>query len=87
MEESRIEGLDYTALEEAIKEAGKKPKLGVYSHLAAAILKYKATTTPRYSMGSEFRTVIEEALKETYPQLYMEVQRKMGIPEANAVRK
>jgi hypothetical protein len=75
--ESRVESLDYSALEEAIEEANKKPKLGIYSPLAAAILRYKAITTPRYSMGSELRIVIEQALKEAYPQLYDEIQKKM----------
>jgi hypothetical protein len=75
--ESRVESLDYIALDEAIEEANKKPKLGVYSPLAAAMLRYKAITTPRYSMGSELRIVIEQALKESYPQLYDEVQKRM----------
>ena len=72
-----VKSLDNTALEEAIKEASKKPKLGVYSPLAAAMLRYKAITTPRYSMGSELRIVIEQALKEAYPELYDEVQKRM----------
>ncbi|HEX7514691.1 MAG TPA: hypothetical protein VF393_03780, partial [archaeon] len=75
--DSIVESLDSTALEEAIKEANKKPKLGVYSPLAAAMLRYKAITTPRYSMGSELRIIIEQALKEAYPQLYDEVQKRM----------
>jgi hypothetical protein len=75
--DSIVKSLDSTALEEAIKEACKKPKLGVYSPLAAAMLRYKAITTPRYSMGSELRIVIEQALKEAYPQLYDEVQKRM----------
>ena len=68
-----VKSLDNTALE----EASKKPKLGVYSPLAAAMLRYKAITTPRYSMGSELRLVIEQALKEAYPQLYDEVRKRM----------
>ena len=75
--DSIVKSLDSAALEEAIKEANKKPKLGVYSPLAAAMLRYKAITTPRYSMGSELRIVIEQALKEAYPQLYDEVQKRM----------
>ena len=75
--DSIVKSLDSTALEEAIKEANKKPKLGIYSPLAAAMLRYKAITTPRYSMGSELRIVIEQALKEAYPQLYDEVQKRM----------
>ena len=62
--DSTVKSLDNIALEEAIKEASKKPKLGIYSPLAAAMLRYKAITTPRYSMGSELRVVIEQALKE-----------------------
>jgi hypothetical protein len=75
--DSIVKSLDNIALEEAIKEASKKPKLGIYSPLAAAMLRYKALTTPRYSMGSELRIVIEQALKEAYPQLYDEVQKRM----------
>lgn len=76
--ESRADSLDYRALEEAIEEATKKPKLGVYSPMAAAILRYKAIKTPRYSMGSELRTVIEQALREAYPELYEEIQKRMS---------
>ena len=68
--ESRVKSLDSRAFERAIDEASKKPKLGVYSPIAAAVLRYKAITTPRYSMGSELRAVIEQALKEIYPELY-----------------
>jgi hypothetical protein len=75
--ESRIHSLDLVALDEAIKEANVKPKLGVYSPLAAAMLRYKAITTPRYSMGSEMKTIIEQALREAYPELYEEVQKRM----------
>jgi hypothetical protein len=76
--ESRVDSLDIKALEEAVKEAITKPKLGVYSPLAAAMLRYKAITTPRYSMGSEMKEIIEHALKETYPELYEEVQKRMS---------
>ena len=76
--ESGVESLDYTALDEAIEEARKKPKLGVYSPIVAAMLRYKARTTPRYSMGSEIKTLVEEALKDAYPELYEEVQKRMN---------
>jgi hypothetical protein len=29
-------------------------------------------------MGSEMKTIIEQALKETYPELYEEVQKRMN---------
>jgi len=76
--ESGVESLDYSALDEAIEEARKKPKLGVYSPIVAAVLRYKARTTPRYSMGSEIKTIVEEALKDAYPDLYEEVQKRMN---------
>ena len=76
--ESGVESLDYSALDEAIEEARKKPKLGVYSPIVAAMLRYKARTTPRYSMGSEIKTLVEEALKDAYPELYEEVQKRMN---------
>ncbi|MGD0953723.1 MAG: hypothetical protein ABR985_15265 [Methanotrichaceae archaeon] len=73
-----VESLDYNVLAEAIDEANRKPKLGVYSPLAAAILRYKAITTPRYSMGSELRAVIEQALKERYPELSEQVEKALA---------
>lgn len=76
--ESGVESLDYSALDEAIEEAKKKPKLGVYSPIVAAVLRYKARTTPRYSMGSEIKTIVEEALKDAYPELYEEIQKRMN---------
>jgi hypothetical protein len=76
--ESGVESLDYSALDEAIEEARKKPKLGIYSPIVAAMLRYKARTTPRYSMGSEIKTIVEEALKDAYPELYEEVQKRMN---------
>jgi hypothetical protein len=76
--ESSVMSIESTVMMEAIREANRKPKLGVYSPLAAAILRYKAITIPRYSMGAELRTIIEKALKEAYPDLYEEVQRKMN---------
>jgi hypothetical protein len=81
--ESRVKGIDYAVLEEAIEEANNKPKLGVYSPLAAAVLRYKAIKTPRYSMGSELRCIIEQALKETYPELYEEIQERMEGDKAS----
>ena len=73
-----VKSLDYNVLAEAIDEANRKPKLGVYSPLAAAILRYKAITTPRYSMGSELRAVIEQALKERYPELSEQVEKALA---------
>jgi hypothetical protein len=79
-QESRIDSLSYNSisLQEAIEEAIRKPKLGVYSPVAAAVLRYKAITMPRYSMGGELRIIIERALREAYPQLYEEAQRMMS---------
>ena len=76
--ESVVDSLDYNVLAKAIDEANRKPKLGVYSPLAAAILRYKAITTPRYSMGSELRAVIEQTLKERYPELSEQVEKALA---------
>jgi hypothetical protein len=84
--ETVVESLDYTVLAEAIDEANRKPKLGVYSPLAAAILRYKAITTPRYSMGSELRAVIEQVLKERYPELSEQVEKALAKKWPNGRR-
>jgi hypothetical protein len=86
--ESRLDSLSYNSLslQDAIDEAIRKPKLGIYSPVAAAILRYKAITTPRYSMGGELRIIIEQALREAYPQLYEEVQRMMSESQGQGIR-
>jgi hypothetical protein len=87
-QESRIDSLSYSSssLEEAIEEAIRKPKLGVYSPVAAAVLRYKAITMPRYSMGGELRKIVEKALREAYPQLYEEAQRMMVESQEQGIR-
>ncbi len=72
------ERLDYTALKEAIEEANKKPRLDIYSPIAVAVLMYKAIKKDRYSMGSEPREIIEQALRKAYPELYEEIQKRMS---------
>jgi len=86
--ESRIDSLSYNSnsLQEAIEEAIRKPKLGVYSPVGAAVLRYKAITIPRFSMGGELRIIIEQALRVAYPQLYEEVQRMMSESQDQSIR-
>jgi len=86
--ESRIDSLSYNSnsLQEAIEEAIIKPKLGVYSPVGAAVLRYKAITIPRFSMGGELRIIIEQALRVAYPQLYEEVQRMMSESQDQSIR-
>ena len=80
--EARIEDLDSEAIDEAIEEAKKRPKLGIFSPIVAAVLRYRALTTPRYSMGLEMRTILEQALKSAYPELYEEILTRMSSLES-----
>jgi len=81
-QEARIEDLDSEAIDEAIEEAKKRPKLGIFSPVVAAVLRYRALTTPRYSMGLEMRTILEQALKSAYPELYEEIMTRMNSLES-----
>lgn len=60
-----------------VKAAQKSGRITVWSPLAAAVLKYKLNTTPRFSMSDELRSIVEEGLERKYPELCKKAREQM----------
>ncbi|MEM1946206.1 MAG: hypothetical protein QW614_00250 [Candidatus Caldarchaeum sp.] len=63
------EQLDEKKLREAVKQAVRQPRLAFYSPVAAAILNYRKSVIPRYSISDEIAKIVESALRQKYPKL------------------
>jgi hypothetical protein len=72
-----IASSDLDTLANAVKDAQKSGRITVWSPLAAAVLKYKLNTTPRFSMSDELRAIVEEGLERKYPELCKKVREQM----------
>jgi uncharacterized surface protein with fasciclin (FAS1) repeats len=62
--------IDKVALELAVKEGMKYPKVTVYSPLIASFMRYKEITIPRFKLSPEAEGRLEKVLKRENPQLW-----------------
>jgi hypothetical protein len=69
---SKVEGISYNqeAMRVAIKDADKNPRITLWSPVSTAVLKYLRKTTPEFSISEEAGTLLEDAIKKKYPELY-----------------
>ncbi len=51
-------------------EVEKNPRISLWSKQSAATLKYLKKTTPEFSISSEASLLLEEAIKEKYPEIW-----------------
>ena len=70
--------IDESVLDQALAEAKGSPKITVFSPKVAAVLRYKQLTTIRYSFSTEARERLEQAIKDTYPELYEAVEKALA---------
>lgn len=71
------EKIDEKTLKKSVDYAKKQPRLAFYSPVAAAILNYRKSTIPRYSISDELSKIVEGALRERYPTLTQRVKKLM----------
>lgn len=71
------EEVDERKLREAVKQALRQPRLAFYSPTAAAILNYRKSVIPRYSMSDELAKIVESALRLKYPKLTAKAKRAL----------
>ena len=56
---------------ESIKEeVGKNPRISLWSAKSAACLRYLKKTTPEFSISNEASMILEEAIKDKYPEIW-----------------
>lgn len=70
-------GLDSKALDQAVSEAIKYPKITIWSTAIAAVMRYNQITTTRYSMSREARAKLKQVLQDEYPGLWEEIKKRL----------
>ena len=68
------QNIDNMALEQAIEEGTKYPKVTVYSPVIAAVMRYKEITTPRFKLSPEVEARLEKVLRKEDPELWKAVE-------------
>lgn len=62
--------LNKKIIEEILAEIKKNPRISLWSARSAAVLRYLRKTEPEFSISSEASLLIEEAIKEKYPEIW-----------------
>jgi len=66
--------LDQTLVENVILEVRKNPRISLWSAKSAAVLRLLKKTKPEFSISKEASSLIEEAVKDKYPDLWGEFE-------------
>ncbi len=74
---TEAQGVDLKALDQAVAEAVKYPKITIWSTRIAALMRYNQITTARYSMSREAKAKLKQVLQEEYPELWDEIQKRL----------
>ena len=70
-------GVNLKALDQAVTEAIKYPKITIWSTTIAAVMRYNQITTTRYSMSREAKAKLKQVLQEEYPELWGEIKKRL----------
>lgn len=70
-------GVDLKALDQAVAEAIKYPKITIWSTTIAAVMRYNQITTTRYSMSREAKAKLKQVLQDEYPELWEEIKKRL----------
>mgnify|MGYP001136373220 CR=1 FL=1 len=57
-------------LSEALVEARRNPRISAWSPTASAVFRYLRKTVPEFSISSEVRVLLEDAVRKKYPLLW-----------------
>jgi hypothetical protein len=66
--------IDQTLVENVILEVRKNPRISLWSAKSAAVLRLLKKTKPEFSISKEASSLIEEAVKDKYPELWDEFE-------------
>ena len=61
---------DETLIENVILEVHKNPRISLWSAKSAAVLRLLKKTKPEFSISKEASALIEEAVKDKYPDIW-----------------
>jgi ribosomal protein S25 len=61
---------DEKLVETVMQEVAKNPRISLWSAKSAAVLRYLKNTKPAFSISKEASALIEDAVKDKYPELW-----------------
>jgi hypothetical protein len=73
--------LNSQAFDSAIEEAKRNPRIGIYSPISSAVLKYMKKTVPEYSISDDARLLLEDSVARKYPDLTKNLALEKGTPQ------
>lgn len=68
--------IDQTLVENVILDVRKNPRITLWSAKSAAVLRLLKKTKPEFSISKEASYLIEEAVKDKYPDLWNEFKNR-----------
>jgi hypothetical protein len=68
--ESPASSIDSQRVEAVLIEVKKNPRISLWSARSAAVLRYLKKTQPEFSISKEASSLIEEAVKDRYPEIW-----------------
>jgi len=76
--ESGIMRIDQKALNLAVAQGCKDPRISTYSPFVMSVLRYLRKTTPEFSMSDAASRLLEEAIRKQYPELSKQVDEDLA---------
>ena len=67
---------DDKVINDVLLEVHKNPRISLWSAKSAAVLRFLKKTKPEFSISNEASILIEEAVKERYPDIWMIFEEK-----------
>lgn len=79
-ESHNIEDITYNlgVISEALADAKQNPRISLWSPRSAAVLRYLRKTKPEFSISEEAGLLLEEAIKERYPELLEQMEKALA---------
>jgi len=64
-------------MKEYVEKATKQARITTWSPMSVAVLQYIHSTTPRFSMSNEIRDILEEGIRDRYPELWKAAEKAL----------
>jgi len=70
--------IDQRAFDLAVAQGYKDPRISAYSPLVMSVLRYMRKTTPEFSMSEVASSLLEDAIRDKYPELSKQVEKALA---------
>ena len=66
----KVDVIHQKIIDAILEDVGKNPRVSFWSARTAAVLRFLRKTEPEFSISSEASLLMEEAVKEKYPEIW-----------------